>query len=100
MKRRPLSVAAMVTIPLIAAGCTTSGTLDISAPMVGFTTVAARAESVTGKQTVWVQSGEEARTVSERVKRLVQKETIGPAPRRSDGGLGCADLPDAPQSRS
>ncbi|TJV04355.1 MAG: D-alanyl-D-alanine carboxypeptidase family protein, partial [Mesorhizobium sp.] len=42
MKRRPLTIAAMVTIPLIAAGCTTSGALDgISAPMAGFTTVAA-----------------------------------------------------------
>ncbi|RWO56921.1 TolC family protein [Mesorhizobium sp.] len=79
MKRRLLTMIAMVTIPLIAAGCTTSGALNgISAPMAGFTTVAARAESVTGKQTVWVQSSEEARTVSERVKRLVQKKTIGP----------------------
>jgi outer membrane protein TolC len=79
MKRRVLSIAAVVTIQLIAAGCTTSGALDgISTPMAGFTTVAARAESVTGKKTVWVQSSEEARTVSERVKRLVQKKTIGP----------------------
>ncbi|MER8467068.1 TolC family protein [Mesorhizobium sp. M1396] len=79
MKRRPLTIAAVVTIPLIAAGCTTSGALDgISVPMAGFTTVAARADSVTGKKTVWVQSSEEARTVSERVKRLVQKKTIGP----------------------
>ncbi|RWO10761.1 MAG: TolC family protein, partial [Mesorhizobium sp.] len=79
MKRRPLTIAAMVTIPLIAAGCTTSGALDgISAPMAGFTTVAARAESVTGKKTVWVQSSEEARGVSERVKSLVQRKTIGP----------------------
>ncbi|RUV94084.1 TolC family protein, partial [Mesorhizobium sp. M5C.F.Ca.IN.020.14.1.1] len=79
MKRRPLSIAAVVTIPLIAAGCTTSEAFNgISAPMAGFTTVAARAESVTGKKTVWVQSSEEARTVSERVKSLVQKKTIGP----------------------
>ncbi|UVC13206.1 TolC family protein [Mesorhizobium onobrychidis] len=78
MKRRLLTMAAVVTIPLIAAGCTTNGALDISAPTAGFTTVAARAESVTGKQNVWVQSREEARTVSERVKRLVQKKTIGP----------------------
>ncbi|TIP69255.1 MAG: TolC family protein, partial [Mesorhizobium sp.] len=74
MKRRLLTMAALATIPLIAAGCTTSGALNgISAPMAGFTTVVARAESVTGKQTVWVKSSEEARTVSERVKRLVQK---------------------------
>ena len=46
--------------------------------MAGFTTVAARAESVTGKKTVWMQSSEEARGVSERVKSLVQRKTIGP----------------------
>ncbi|RWF58961.1 MAG: TolC family protein [Mesorhizobium sp.] len=79
MKRRFLTMAAVATMPLISAGCTTTGALDgISDPLAGFTTVAARAESVTGKKTVWVQSSEEARTVSERVKRLVQKKTIGP----------------------
>ncbi|TIY01357.1 MAG: TolC family protein, partial [Mesorhizobium sp.] len=79
MKRRFLTMAAVATMPLISAGCTTTGALDgISDPLAGFTTVAARAESVTGKKTVWVQSSEEARAVSERVKRLVQKKTIGP----------------------
>ena len=79
MKRRFLTIAAVVAIPLIAAGCTTNGALDgISTPMVGFTTVAARAESVTGKKTVWVQSSEDARAVSEQVRSLVQKKTIGP----------------------
>jgi hypothetical protein len=49
MKRRPLTTAVVVTIPLIAAGCATGGALDgISEPMAGFTTVAARAGSVTG----------------------------------------------------
>jgi outer membrane protein TolC len=79
MKRRFPTMAMVAAMPLITAGCTTTGALDgISDPMAGFTTVAARAESVTGKKTVWVQSGEEARAVSERVKRLVQKKTIGP----------------------
>jgi outer membrane protein TolC len=77
MKRRFL-MATVVAIPLIAAGCATNGALDgISDPMAGFTTVAARAESVTGKKAVWLQSREEARAVSERVKSLVQKKTIG-----------------------
>jgi outer membrane protein TolC len=79
VKRRFLTSAMIVAVPLIAAGCTTNGTPDgISDPMAGFTTVAARAESVTGKKTVWVQSSEEARMVSGRVKSLVQKKTIGP----------------------
>ncbi|RWK44489.1 TolC family protein [Mesorhizobium sp.] len=79
MKRRILTMATVVAVPLIAAGCATNGALEgISDPMAGFTAVAARAASVTGKQTVWVQSSEEARAVSERVKSLVQGKTIGP----------------------
>jgi outer membrane protein TolC len=79
MKRRFLTIATVAAMPLIAAGCATNGALEgVSAPMAGFTTVAARAESVTGKKTVWVQSSEEARSASGRVKSLVQKETIGP----------------------
>jgi outer membrane protein TolC len=79
MKRRSLTMAAVAAMPLITAGCTTTGALDgISDPMAGFTTVAARAGSVTGKKTVWVQSSEDARAVSAQVKSLVQKKTIGP----------------------
>jgi outer membrane protein TolC len=79
MKRRFLTIVAVVTIPLIVAGCATNGALDgISDPMAGFTTVAARAGAVSGTETVWVQSSEEARAISERVKSLVQKKTIGP----------------------
>jgi outer membrane protein TolC len=79
MKRRFMTIGSIVAIPLIAAGCATNGALEgISDPMAGFTTVAARAESVTGKKTVWVQSSEDARAVSAQVKSLVQKKTIGP----------------------
>ncbi|WP_027151843.1 TolC family protein [Mesorhizobium sp. WSM2561] len=79
MRRRFLTMATVAAMPLITAGCTTTAALDgISDPMAGFTTVAARAESVTGKKTAWLQSSEEARAVSERVKNLVQKKTIGP----------------------
>jgi outer membrane protein TolC len=74
-----LTMTTVVVIPLIAAGCASNEALEgISYPTAGFTTVTARAESVTGKKTVWVQSSEEARGVSERVKGLVQKKTIGP----------------------
>jgi outer membrane protein TolC len=79
MKRRFMTIGSIVAIPLIAAGCATNGALEgISDPMAGFTTVAARAESVTGKKTVWVQSSEDARAVSAQVKSLVQKKSIGP----------------------
>ncbi len=66
-------------LPLVVAGCTTTASVDgISSSMAGFTSMAARTESVTEKKTVWVQSSQEARTVSERVKSLVQKKTIDP----------------------
>ncbi|TIN30270.1 MAG: TolC family protein [Mesorhizobium sp.] len=79
MSGRIRRLLAIGLLPLVVAGCTTTASVDgISSPMAGFTSVAARTESVAGKKTVWVQSSEEARTVSEHVKRLVQKQTIGP----------------------
>lgn len=72
-------LAAAILLPLIAAGCTTTTNLNgIADPTAGFATVAARAESVTGKNTVWIQSSAEARMASDRVKGLVRKKTIGP----------------------
>ncbi len=79
MKRRFLNIAAVIAIPLVAAGCTTTAGLDdVSDPVAGFTTVAARAGAVTGKRTAWVQSREEAQALSAQVGSLVQKKTIGP----------------------
>lgn len=74
-----LKFSAVITLPLIVAGCTTIAAVDdISNPLAGFSTVQARTASVTGKQSVWIQSAEESRAVSQRVKGLVQKKTIGP----------------------
>jgi outer membrane protein TolC len=79
MRRRITRVAAIVSIPLIAAGCTTTALVeDVSSPVAGFTTVAARTEAVTGKQAVWIQSSEDAQAVAERVKGLVRNKTIVP----------------------
>ncbi len=79
MKPRFLNIAAVISVPLLTAGCTTTAGLDgVSDPVAGFTTVAARAGAVTGKKTVWVQSREEAQGLSAQVKSLVRKKTIGP----------------------
>ena len=79
MSGRVRKLLAIGMLPLAVAGCTTMASVDgISSPLAGFTSVAARAETVTGKKTVWVQSSEQARAVSARVKTLVQKKTIGP----------------------
>lgn len=78
MSGRALRMAAM-GIPLIAAGCATTTSLDgISDPTAGFATVAARTEPAIGKEIIWVQSSQNARAVAARVKTLVQKKTIGP----------------------
>ena len=66
-------------VPLAAAGCTTTSLVDgISEPRAGFDTVATRTVSVTGKETVWVQSAAESQALSNRVTGLVRKKTIGP----------------------
>ncbi len=79
MANRLATAVAIAALPLFAAACTSTASLDaISDPNAGFATVAARTGSVTGKQTVWVKSTEEARAVSLRVKELVHKKTIGP----------------------
>nr|WP_274709331.1 TolC family protein [Nitratireductor luteus] len=64
---------------MLAGACTTTASYDnISDPSLGFTTVAARTASVTGKQAVWVQSSAESQSLAERVRGLVQKKTVGP----------------------
>lgn len=76
MRRRFARSLAVVGLPFIVAGCATTATGDVTNPTAGFSTVAARTHAVTGKQAVWVQSTEEARAVSDRVKDLVRKKTI------------------------
>ncbi|TIT22010.1 MAG: TolC family protein [Mesorhizobium sp.] len=79
MSGRIRKLLAIGLLPLVVAGCTTTASVDgTSSPMAGLASMAARTGSVTGKKTVWVQSSEEARTVSQRVKGLVQKKTIDP----------------------
>ncbi|MGO4835521.1 TolC family protein, partial [Rhizobiaceae sp. 2RAB30] len=69
----------VAALPFVVAGCaTTTGSVDVTDPVAGFSTVAAKTESVTGKKAVWVQSSEEARTISDKVKDLVRKKTISP----------------------
>jgi outer membrane protein TolC len=76
MNRRLLRSLVAVGLPAVIAGCATSATGDVTNPTAGFSMVAARTGAVTGKQAVWVQSTEETRAVSSRVKNLVRKKTI------------------------
>ena len=79
MKRLAKAFLVAGLVPLAAAGCTTTGLVDgISEPGAGFTTVAARTASVTGKEAVWVQSSTEARALTERVTGIVRGKTLGP----------------------
>jgi outer membrane protein TolC len=67
-----------VFLPLLATGCATTWADGISDPMAGFTTVLTRTASVTGKETVWVQSSAEAQALAERAKGLAANKAIGP----------------------
>lgn len=79
MMGRMMKFAAAAALPFLVAGCTTSSLVeDVSNPVAGFTTVAARAEAVTGKKAVWIQSGAEAQALADRVKGLVRNKTVGP----------------------
>ncbi|MBA3449143.1 MAG: TolC family protein [Pseudaminobacter sp.] len=72
-------VAATVLLPLMMVGCaTTSNINSVAEPKAGFSFVAARAGTVTGQGTVWIQSSVEAQAAAERVRSLVRKKMIGP----------------------
>ncbi|MEO9614887.1 MAG: TolC family protein [Nitratireductor sp.] len=70
-------VITLAALPLLAAGCATTAAVDTD-PLNAFAPVSDRTASVTGKQTVWVQSAEEARKVGDRVQALVRNRTVGP----------------------
>lgn len=76
MRRGILSIAALAA-PLLVSACVTTGE-GLDDPLAGFQTVSARTAAVTGKETVWAQSSEEARALGERVTALVRGKTIGP----------------------
>ncbi|MGI6856063.1 TolC family protein [Mesorhizobium sp. 1B3] len=76
MNRRLLKSLVAIALPVIVAGCATTATGDVTDPMAGFSTVSARTDAATGRQAIWIQSTDEARAVSERVKKLVRKKTI------------------------
>ncbi|MVA97989.1 TolC family protein [Nitratireductor sp. CAU 1489] len=70
-------IIALAALPLLTAGCATTGAVDTN-PLNAFAPVSDRTASVTGKQTVWLQSAEEARKAGERVQALVRNRTVGP----------------------
>jgi len=76
MRRGIFSIAALAA-PLLVSACVTTGE-GLDDPLAGFQTVSARTAAVTGKETVWAQSSQEARALGERVTALVRGKTIGP----------------------
>jgi outer membrane protein TolC len=76
MKRAIRSILAL-SAPLFVSACVTAAD-GLDDPLAGFQTVSTRTASVTGKETVWVQSSGEARALAERVTGLVRGKTLGP----------------------
>ncbi|EHH03673.1 copper resistance protein [Mesorhizobium amorphae] len=77
--RLPFRIFSACAATLLTAGCaTTTGSVDISDPQSGFTTVAMRSRAATGKTPVWVQSNAQAQALAEQVGRLVKSGPVGP----------------------
>lgn len=74
MRGRTFKAAATLALPLILSGCVTA--TEYSAKGAGFTSVSLKTSEATGKQTVWVQNGQDAQAVKARVKTLMAKKTI------------------------
>ena len=75
--RQGIRTIAALAAPLLVSACVTTGD-GFDDPLAGFQTVSARTATVAGKETVWIQSSEEARALGERVSALVRGKTIGP----------------------
>ncbi len=64
-------------LPLVVSGCIAPADIQqYTLPDAGFSSVSGDVKSVTGDQSVWVQSQSEAEELSERVHKLVHKKTI------------------------
>lgn len=74
MRGRTFKAAATLALPLILSGCVSA--TEYSANGAGFTSVSLKTSEATGKQTVWVQNGQDAQAVKARVKTLMSKKTI------------------------
>ncbi|MBO0134650.1 TolC family protein [Agrobacterium burrii] len=74
MRGRTIKAAATLAVPLILSGCVSI--TEYSATGAGFTSVSLKTSEATGKQTVWVQNGQEAQAVKARVKAMMSKKTI------------------------
>ncbi|NTE89413.1 MULTISPECIES: TolC family protein [Rhizobium/Agrobacterium group] len=74
MRGRTFKAAATLAVPLILSGCVSA--TEYSAKGAGFTSVSLKTAEATGKQTVWVQNGQDAQVVKARVKTLMSKKTI------------------------
>lgn len=74
MRGRTFKASAILALPLILSGCVSA--TEYSAKGAGFTSVSLKTSEATGKQTVWVQNGQDAQAVKARVKTLMSKKTI------------------------
>lgn len=73
----PIKLVAACGIALLTAGCATQAELDqLSNPTLAFAAVQEDAARATGKQSVWVQSHEEAGATAKRVHQLIHGKTI------------------------
>lgn len=75
MMRATVKRAAALALPLVLGGGCVSAS-EYAAKNAGFSSVEAKTAEAVGKQTVWIQSQQHARVVSDRVKTLMAKKAI------------------------
>lgn len=76
MRRKFSSAAAISSLALLAACANSEQTARYAAPEAGFSAVSQRTRQASGAETIWAQSGSEARAASERVHKLVHQRTV------------------------
>lgn len=67
---------AVFALPLALGACATALPSGVTAPGAGFDLVTARTQNATGRQSVWLQNGAQARQVADQVHALTHRKTI------------------------
>jgi outer membrane protein TolC len=66
----------VVALPLFLGACATTLPAGITAPDAGFSLVASRTQTATGRRSVWLQNSAQSRQIAEEVHSLVHRRTI------------------------
>ena len=72
---RVLKLTAMA-VPFVLGACATVPSTGVTAPGAGFSLVASKTQSATGKRSVWLQNSAQSQQVADEIHALVHRRTI------------------------